>query len=771
MTETRQEQKKQKKKVAIFGAGVAGLTAAHELIERGFEVTVYDEAICEEIHVHMLDRGIGGMARSQWAADLYPETGPMRVLESSATVIVNDTIVFGDTTLTIDGHKRRSPRAGEHARALQILEQARWLLNNQPSKLYLVIPIDAAPASTDGDATAAPPPDPRVTWIREQLGPEYFGRLKVIETESRELTVAGNASRMGDWAFFQLPEVRMFPAEHGFRFFPAFYRHLFHTMGRIPLLFPRPHERSARSVRDNLIPSDGLGFARGGDAASFMIPRQEIRSLDTALHYLGLVLRELEYSLSDIKRFSLKLLKYATSCSERRQAEYEDCSWGDFIEQRRYSEVSRRHIEFGPQMSAALKGSESDARTQGNISLQLLVDQSKPGANSDFTLNAPTSTAWFNHWHDYLKRQRVRFVRAKLSDFAYQDGQIKPRIDRTKGTATLDGGAPAPTTVDADFYVLALSLPGMVAAAGQFIRAAEEHVAPEDLEDFHRVRRFAGGSEASLQAQLAAPKPNGPLQHLSGIQFYLDEQVNFWRGHTQYLDSAWGLTSIAQPQFWASPRQALDGYNTVLSVDIGIWDSAKGPQAWATDRDALAREAWEQIRQHHDDDYRRRFGDEKELPIPTAYAFDQNMTAEAESRTDSSPFLVNRVGAFGGRPGALPPSTTPTRGDERRPSKQISHYRLHAGKFVLAGTFMKTFTRLTSMESANESARHAVNAILGSMKQTHDHCRIWDPEENELEGLAWFKELDRRRFFDRKPNLVDTLTVEDCLGSDIGLFL
>ncbi|MET8795179.1 FAD-dependent oxidoreductase [Nocardia sp. NPDC004568] len=50
------------KEVAVFGGGMAGLSAAHELAERGFQVTVYEPAF------------LGGKARSM----PVPGTGAVR---------------------------------------------------------------------------------------------------------------------------------------------------------------------------------------------------------------------------------------------------------------------------------------------------------------------------------------------------------------------------------------------------------------------------------------------------------------------------------------------------------------------------------------------------------------------------------------------------------------------------------------------------------------------------------------------------------------------
>ena len=43
-----------KKSVSVFGGGIAGLTVAHELIEKGFDVTIYEK-----------DDSLGGMAKSK----------------------------------------------------------------------------------------------------------------------------------------------------------------------------------------------------------------------------------------------------------------------------------------------------------------------------------------------------------------------------------------------------------------------------------------------------------------------------------------------------------------------------------------------------------------------------------------------------------------------------------------------------------------------------------------------------------------------------------
>jgi hypothetical protein len=100
-------------------------------------------------------------------------------------------------------------------------------------------------------------------------------------------------------------------------------------------------------------------------------------------------------------------------------------------------------------------------------------------------------------------------------------------------------------------------------------------------------------------------------------------------------------------------------------------------------------------------------------------------------------------------------------------------------RWIPAGTFMATHTRLTTMEAANESGRHAVNAILHKIlvppkkgepplfnrqgKLIGDFCKIWDPEQYELPDLDLLKELDEALLHKGLPHLLDILKVIDFL--------
>jgi hypothetical protein len=56
--------------VTVFGAGIAGLTVAHELVERGFQVQIWERDIDDRRPERGCD--VGGLARTQWAAVNWP---------------------------------------------------------------------------------------------------------------------------------------------------------------------------------------------------------------------------------------------------------------------------------------------------------------------------------------------------------------------------------------------------------------------------------------------------------------------------------------------------------------------------------------------------------------------------------------------------------------------------------------------------------------------------------------------------------------------------
>jgi choline dehydrogenase-like flavoprotein len=87
---------KRRRTVAVLGGGIAGLTAAHELAERGFDVTVYEPRADER---HGLDDEpggtyppvkLGGLAASQYST-VGPYTGSLAELRPTQAGVAHAT--------------------------------------------------------------------------------------------------------------------------------------------------------------------------------------------------------------------------------------------------------------------------------------------------------------------------------------------------------------------------------------------------------------------------------------------------------------------------------------------------------------------------------------------------------------------------------------------------------------------------------------------------------------------------------------------------------
>src|SRR5262249_5323870 len=74
----------------------------------------------------------------------------------------------------------------------------------------------------------------------------------------------------GRWVVLDLAWT-ILPGEHGFRFFPSYYNHVFDTMRRIPLLDGDGNE-SGRTVYDNVVPTPNQGIVTGG-LSPLIMPR------------------------------------------------------------------------------------------------------------------------------------------------------------------------------------------------------------------------------------------------------------------------------------------------------------------------------------------------------------------------------------------------------------------------------------------------------------------------------------------------------------------
>ena len=192
------------------------------------------------------------------------------------------------------------------------------------------------------------------------------------------------------------------PGEHGFRFFPSFYKHLPDTMKRIPF--------AGKSVFDNFVYSTRVEIARTGKVA-FLEPTRFPQTLDDWTTVFKSLFSNLGIPDDEVLFFIDRLLVLLTTCQERRLAEYENIAWWDFIDAKNKSLSYQRYLGEGLTRSlVAMKAEISSTRTVGYIDLQLMLGLMCNGGGFDRLLNGPTNAAWIDPWIAHLNTLGVEFA-------------------------------------------------------------------------------------------------------------------------------------------------------------------------------------------------------------------------------------------------------------------------------------------------------------------------------------------------------------------------
>src|SRR5919107_5030780 len=108
------------------------------------------------------------------------------------------------------------------------------------------------------------------------------------------------------------------PAEHGFRFFPGFYRHLPDTMERIP--------HGDRSAADHLVPATRILLAQADGRRELVASARGPSSLDdlaVTVQFLWEFGASAGIPPQEVALLSERLFTLLASCDERRYEEWE----------------------------------------------------------------------------------------------------------------------------------------------------------------------------------------------------------------------------------------------------------------------------------------------------------------------------------------------------------------------------------------------------------------------------------------------------------------
>lgn len=487
------------------------------------------------------------------------------------------------------------------------------------------------------------------------------------------------------------------PGEHGFRFFPGFYKHVTDTMKRIPV-------SGNKTAFDNLVPTETITLGRYDKKPFKTLAHFPKNIAEAEFLVKNLFGSDLGLSREEEIFFGRRVWQLMTSCKERRINEYEGLGWWEYLQADRFSKAYQTLLVEGlTRTLVAAKAKTASTKTGGDIFLQLIYNTMNPFVDVDRVLNAPTNDAWLTPWHSYLtEKLGVKY------QFSSTVKEIK--IENREISSVVVQSGETFTEVKGDYYIFAVPV---------------ERMAP-----------LLSDEVLSVDGTLETIKQLAPsVSWMNGLQIYLNEDVKISRGHVICSDSEWAVTCISQPQFWPDVDLKTYGDGTVkgiISVDISDWftKGSNGKTASDCTKQEIFDEVWIQLKKSLNTDAKVPLKDEmvvdwfldsdieiSEKPFPepvtpghSSYSFNRE------------PLLVNRVNTWSLRP---------------EPYTNIAN-------LFLASDYVKTNTDLATMEGANEAARKSVNAILQATGSNKKLCKIWDLHEPLI--LAPLRWADKKRY-------------------------
>lgn len=540
------------------------------------------------------------------------------------------------------------------------------------------------------------------------------------------------------------------PGEHGFRFFPGFYKHVIDTMKRIP--FPG----NQNGVFDNLIPAPHVMLARTGANPITMLdsfPKtfEDFKFLLHSLHqHTGLKPEDEEF-------FATKVWQLITSCRARRENDYERLGWWQFTDgehrDKAYQDLLARGLT---RTLVAARAATASTKTGGDIFLQLIFNMANPSVATDRILDGPTNDQWLFPWHKFLVDKGV--------DYRFLSDVNKIDCENGKITGVWVYKIPA----DPDIFVEAVPEKGKLEkfTADYYILATPVEVAAplllsDILKPFQTIQNFLTNiiysddtkkkledpsvsildvtNDEIQKAAIMAADPtltgiielSNDVSWMTGVQFYLNEVVELNKGHIIFSDSPWAVTAISQSQFWPNfpMNKFADGVaKTVLSTDVSDWETPGilyGKPAQACTAEEIRSEVWEQMKRSLFVDGKPLLKDEMIHTwfIDRDIVFDSKQLLQGDYLCkNTEPLLVNKVDTW-----------------RLRPESYCAIPNL-----FFAADYVRTHTDLATMEGANEAARRAVNNILEASGSDYPLCEIWDLHEPW--EFAYYRWHDYKRY-------------------------